>query len=98
MAHENYCINHGEEIIPHSIKDISEKLTTFFEENENSISKEDIDKLSEELAYKHTTTNEKLSLLKKKDKFRENLNLNQFDYDFPTIRNKIIHTGKVPKQ
>ena len=97
MAHENYCINHGEEIIPHSIKDISEKLTTFFEENENSISKEDIDKLSEELAYKHTTTNEKLSLLKKKDKFRENLNLNQFDYDFPTIRNKTIHTGKVPE-
>ena len=41
---------------------------------------------------------EKFSLLKNKDKFRSKLNLKSEDYDFPTIRNKIIHSGKVPKE
>lgn len=97
-SYEHYCEKQGEIIEPHSIKDMAKKLSKFFKEKEFSISEDDLIELSNELAYSHTTTSEKLAFLKKKEKFKDNLNLNSFDYDFPNIRNKIVHTGIVPKE
>ena len=70
----------------------------FLDNKDYNIIEEDLEELSEILAYKNTTLGEKFSLLKNKDKFKLNLNLKTEDYDFPTIINKIIQTVKVPKQ
>ena len=70
----------------------------FLDRKDYDIIEEDLEELSKMLAYENTTLGEKFSLLKNKDKFRSNLNLKAEDYYFPTIRNKIIHTGKVPKK
>ena len=73
-------------------------LIDFFSEKEYVIDGGDLELLAEKIAYGNTSLIEKLSLLKKKDKFKSNLDLKPEDYDFPTIRNEIIHTGKVPKE
>ena len=98
LSHEDQCIKNGEIINPSSIKRIKKDIVKFLDRTDYDILEEDLEELSEMLAYKNTTLGEKFSLLKNKDKFRSNLNLKPEDYDFPTIRNKIIHTGKVPKE
>lgn len=98
LSHENQCIKNGEIINPSSIKRIKKDIVKFFDEKNYDVIEEDLETLSEMLAYKNTNLGEKFSLLKNKDKFKSNLNLKSEDYDFPTIRNKIIHTGKVPKE
>lgn len=98
LSHEDQCIKNGEIINPTSIKRIKKDIVKFFDEKEYDVIEEDLEELSEMLAYKNTTLGEKFSLLKNKDKFKSNLNLKSEDYDFPNIRNKIIHTGKVPKE
>ena len=98
LSHEDQCIKNGEIINPSSIKRIKKDIVKFLDRKDYDIIEEDLEELSEMLAYKNTTLGEKFSLLKNKDKFGSNLNLKPEDYDFPTIRNKIIHTGKVPKE
>lgn len=98
LSHEDQCIKNGEIINPSSIKRIKKDIVKFLDKKDYYIIEEDLEELSEMLAYKNTTLGEKFSLLKNKDKFRSNLNLKPEDYDFATIRNKIIHTGKVPKE
>lgn len=98
LSHEDQCIKNGEIINPSSIKRIKKDIVKFLDRKDYDIIEEDLEELSKMLAYKNTTLGEKFSLLKNKDKFRSNLNLKAEDYDFPTIRNKIIHTGKVPKK
>ena len=98
LSHEDQCIKNGEIINPSSIKRIKKDIVKFLDRKDYDIIEEDLEELSEMLAYKNTTLGEKFSLLKNKDKFGLNLNLKPEDYDFPTIRNKIIHTGKVPKE
>lgn len=98
LSHEDQCIKNGEIINPSSIKRIKKDIVKFLDRKDYDIIEEDLEELSEMLAYKNTTLGEKFSLLKNKDKFESNLNLKPEDYDFPTIRNKIIHTGKVPKE
>lgn len=98
LSHEDQCIKNGEIINPSSIKRIKKNIVKFLDRKDYDIIEEDLKELSEMLAYENTTLGEKFSLLKNKDKFRSNLNLKPEDYDFPTIRNKIIHTGKVPKE
>lgn len=98
LSHEDQCIKNGEKINPSSIKRIKKDIVKFLDRKDYDIIEEDLEELSEMLAYKNTTLGEKFSLLKNKDKFGSNLNLKPEDYDFPTIRNKIIHTGKVPKE
>lgn len=98
LSHEDQCIKNGEIINPSSIKRIKKDIMKFLDRKDYDIIEEDLEELSEMLAYKNTTLGEKFSLLKNKDKFGSNLNLKPEDYDFPTIRNKIIHTGKVPKE
>lgn len=98
LSHEDQCIKNGEIINPSSIKRIKKDIMKFLDRKDYDIIEEDLEELSEMLAYKNTTLGEKFSLLKNKDKFGLNLNLKPEDYDFPTIRNKIIHTGKVPKE
>lgn len=98
LSHENQCRKNGEIINPSSIKRIKKDIVKFLDRKDYDIIEEDLEELSKMLAYENTTLGEKFSLLKNKDKFRSNLNLKAEDYDFPTIRNKIIHTGKVPKK
>lgn len=98
LSHEDQCIKNGEIINPSSIKRIKKDIVKFLDRKDYDIIEEDLEELSEMLSYKNTTLGEKFSLLKNKDKFGSNLNLKPEDYDFPTIRNKIIHTGKVPKE
>ena len=98
LSHEDQCIKNGEIINPSSIKRIKKDIVKFLDRKDYDIIEEDLEELSEMLAYKNTTLGEKFSLLKNKDKFGSNLNLKPEDYDFPTIRNKIIHTGKVLKE
>ena len=98
LSHEDQCIKNGEIINPSSIKRIKKDIVKFLDRKDYDIIEEDLEELSEMLSYKNTTLGEKFSLLKNKDKFGLNLNLKPEDYDFPTIRNKIIHTGKVPKE
>ena len=98
LSHEDQCIKNGEKINPSSIKRIKKNIMKFFDEKNYYANEEELEELSEILAYKNTTLGEKFSLLKNKDKFKSNLNLKSEDYDFPNIRNKIIHTGKVPKE
>lgn len=98
LSHEDQCIKNGEIINPSSIKRTKKDIVKFFDKKDYDIVEEDLEELSEMLAYNNTTLGEKFSLLKNKDKFKSNLNLKPEDYDFPTIRNKIIHTGKVPKK
>ena len=98
LSHEDQCIKNGEIINPSSIKRIKKDIVKFLDRKDYDIIEEDLEELYEMLAYKNTTLGEKFSLLKNKDKFGSNLNLKPEDYDFPTIRNKIIHTGKVPKE
>ena len=98
LAHENQCKNKGEIINPSSINRVKKDLIDFFSEKEYVIDGGDLELLAEKIAYGNTSLIEKLSLLKKKDKFKSNLDLKPEDYDFPTIRNEIIHTGKVPKE
>ena len=98
LSHEDQCIKNGEIINPSSIKRIKKDIVKFLDRKDYDIIEEDLEELSEMLAYKNTTLGEKFSLLKNKDKFGSNLNLKPEDYDFPTIRNRIIHTGKVPKE
>lgn len=97
LSHEENCKQKGEEINPSSIKRINKQMNKFFNEKEYDIPDNDLMELSQKLAYNNTTLGEKLSLLKNKERFKSNLNLNSKDYDFPKIRNEIIHTGKVPK-
>lgn len=98
LSHEDQCIKNGEKINPSSIKRIKKDIVKFLDRKDYDIIEEDLEELSEMLAYKNTTLGEKFYLLKNKDKFGSNLNLKSEDYDFPTIRNKIIHSGKVPKE
>lgn len=98
LSHEDQCRKNGEIINPSSIKRIKKDIVKFLDRKDYDIIEEDLEELSKMLAYENTTLGEKFSLLKNKDKFRSNLNLKAEDYDFPTIRNKIIHTGKVPKK
>lgn len=98
LSHEDQCRKNGEIINPSSIKRIKKDIVKFLDRKDYDIIEEDLEELSKMLAYENTTLGEKFSLLKNKDKFRPNLNLKAEDYDFPTIRNKIIHTGKVPKK
>lgn len=98
LAYENQCKNNGEIINPSSINRVKKDLIDFFSEKEYVIDVGDLELLAEKIAYGNTSLIEKLSLLKKKDKFKSNLDLKPEDYDFPTIRNEIIHTGKVPKE
>jgi len=98
LSHEDQCRKNGEIINPISIKRIKKDIVKFLDRKDYDIIEEDLEELSKMLAYENTTLGEKFSLLKNKDKFRSNLNLKAEDYDFPTIRNKIIHTGKVPKK
>ena len=98
LSHEDQCIKNGEIINPSSIKRIKKDIVKFLDKKDYDIVEEDLEELSEMLAYKNTHLGEKFSLLKNKDKFRSKLNLKSEDYDFPTIRNKIIHSGKVPKE
>ena len=98
LSHEDQCRKNGEIINPSSIKRIKKDIVKFLDRKDYDIIEEDLEELSKILAYENTTLGEKFSLLKNKDKFRSNLNLKAEDYDFPTIRNKIIHTGKVPKK
>lgn len=98
LSHEDQCIKNGEIINPTSIKRIKKDIVKFLDRKDYDIIEEDLEELSKMLAYENTTLGEKFSLLKNKDKFKSNLNLKAEDYDFPTIRNKIIHTGKVPKK
>lgn len=98
LSHEDQCRKNGEIINPSSIKRIKKGIVKFLDRKDYDIIEEDLEELSKMLAYENTTLGEKFSLLKNKDKFRSNLNLKAEDYDFPTIRNKIIHTGKVPKK
>lgn len=98
LSHEDQCRKNGEIINPSSIKRIKKDIVKFLDRKDYDITEEDLEELSKMLAYENTTLGEKFSLLKNKDKFRSNLNLKAEDYDFPTIRNKIIHTGKVPKK
>lgn len=98
LSHEDQCIKNGEIINPSSIKRIKKDIVKFFDKKDYDMIEEDLEELSGIVAYKNTTLGEKFSLLKNKDKFKSNLNLKSEDYDFPTIRNKIIHTGKVPKE
>lgn len=98
LSHEDQCRKNGEIINPSSIKRIKKDIVKFLDRKDYDIIEEDLEELSKMLAYENTTLGEKFSLLKNKDKFKSNLNLKAEDYDFPTIRNKIIHTGKVPKK
>ena len=98
LSHEDQCIKNGEIIYPSSIKRNKKDIVKFLDKKDYNINEEDLEELSEMFAYKNTTLVEKFSLLKNKDKFRSNLNLKSEDYDFPTIRNEIIHSGKVPKE
>lgn len=98
LSHEDQCRKNGEIINPSSIKRIKKDIVKFLDRKDYDIIEEDLEELSKMLAYENTTLGEKFSLLKNKNKFRSNLNLKAEDYDFPTIRNKIIHTGKVPKK
>ncbi len=98
LSHEDQCIKNGEIINPSSIKRVKKDIVKFFDKKDYDMIEEDLEELSGIVAYNNTTLGEKFSLLKNKDKFKSNLNLKSEDYDFPTIRNKIIHTGKVPKE
>ena len=98
LAHENQCKNNGEIINPSSINRIKNVMVDFFAEKEYDIDVNHLELLAEKVAYGNTSLIEKLSLLKKKEKFKSNLNLKPEDYDFPTIRNQIMHTGKVPNE
>lgn len=97
-AHENQCKNNGEIINPSSINQKKKIMLDFFSKKGYDIDVNDLELLTEKVAYGETSLIEKLSLLKKKDKFKTHLNLKSEDYGFPTIRNKITHTGKVPKE
>ena len=98
LAHENQCKNNGEIINLSSIKRIKKVMANFFAEKEYDIDVDHLELLAEKVAYGNTNLIEKLSLLKKKEKFKSNLNLKPEDYDFPTIRNQILHTGKAPNE
>lgn len=97
-SYETWWIEQGNKIKIGSISKIKQDIDEFIDSKEYSIPEDDLNELSKKLAYPHTTTPEKLSLIKKQDKFKDNLNLNKYDYDFPTIRNRIIHEGLVPKK
>lgn len=96
-SYENWWVEQGNEIKLGSIGKVKKDIAEFIESKEYSIPQDDLNELSERLAYPYTNTHEKLALIKKQDKFKDNLNLNKYDYDFPTIRNKIIHEGLIPK-
>lgn len=96
-SYEKWWEEQGNEIKIGSISRIKKDISEFIDSKDYSMPEEDLNELSEKLAYPYTTTLEKLSLIKKQDDFKDKLNLNKFDYDFPTIRNRIIHEGVVPK-
>ena len=96
-SYEKWWEDEGNEIKIGSISRIKKDISEFIDSKEYTMPEEDLNELSEKLAYPYTTTLEKLSLIKKQDAFRDKLNLNKFDYDFPNIRNRIIHEGVVPK-
>ena len=96
-SYENWWVEQGNEIKLGSIGKVKKDITEFIESKEYSLPQEDLNELSEKLAYHYTNTHEKLALIKNQDNFKDNLNLNKYDYDFPTIRNKIIHEGLIPK-
>ena len=98
LAHENQCRKNGEDINPSSFKRVKKTIYDFFNDYECNIDEEGLELLTKKVAYGNTTVLDKFSLLKNKDKFKSNLNLKPEDYDFPKIRNEIIHTGKVPKE
>ena len=96
-SYEKWWEDKGNEIKIGSVNRIKKDINEFINSKEYSLSEEDLNELSKKLAYPYTTTLEKLSLIKKQDDFKDKLNLHKYDYDFPTIRNKIIHEGVVPK-
>ena len=95
-SYEDLWVKKGNEIKLGSIRKVKKDISQFMQSKEYPITEEDLNEISEKLAYKFTTTLDKLTLIKKQDNFKDNLNLNEYDYDFPTIRNKIIHEGIVP--
>lgn len=95
-SYENWWQEQGNEIKIGSIGRMKKDIAEFMDSKEYFLPEEDLNELSEKLAYPYTKTPEKLGLLKQ-DNFRDKLNLNGYDHDFPYIRNKIIHEGVVPE-
>lgn len=85
----------GTPLVTGSIKRNEKTIKKFLEDEDLG----DVDILSEKIAkevsYSNLTLHEKLSAFIKDARFE--LKLNQYEWDFSYIRNKIVHTGKHPK-
>lgn len=92
-SYENLCKIKETPIKPSSIKRTEKNIKEFLNEKNIKLSEKIIKELSEEISYNFPSLNDKLSAMK----IEFDLKLKPYDYDMPQIRNKITHTGKIPK-
>ncbi len=92
-SYENLCKQKENPIIPNSIKRTEKEIKKYLNENNITLLEENIEELSKRISYNQPSLIDKLNAMK----LEYNIKLEKYDYDMPQIRNKITHTGRIPK-